>query len=166
MIHEGALLVTTVSNVDDTFTVATANKYPALWVLDKDFKDSMIVIGGVDMYGKKWKHSQDGALIQAWAPAIAIDDTPAGDMTWANKDWVGISCAGLGRPYLYIQERGTSFTAPQVAGLAAYFYSSYPNLRGEGAARKVKNKIMASSYARTQGGPMCIWNMRTGLLGC
>ncbi|KAJ5183362.1 subtilisin-like protease [Penicillium capsulatum] len=166
MVNEGALLIAPVSNVDETFTTTSVNQYPARYAEEDDFKDSMIITGGVDMYGKKWKHSQDGPLIQGWAPAIAMDNTPKGDMSWKDDNWQGISCAGLGKPDLDIQDRGTSYTAPPYAGLAAYFYSSYSNLRGVGAARKVKNKILSANYARADGGPDCLWNLRQGQLAC
>lgn len=77
----------------------------------------------------------------------------------------GIECASHLDNTKMVLQSGTSFAAPQVAGLAAYFLSVDPDLRTPGSAgRKVTNKIREMAWSRGapdqrgQRNPKALWN--------
>ena len=112
------------------------------------------MVGAVYTDGTATEFSQGGPLVTVCAPAAVK----------AGTRIVGISCAdstGTGRAYRV----GTSFAAPQVAGIAAYFMSTVPSLLVPGqVARNVKNYIVSKAYSRNRG-PLAIFNdfdFRTG----
>jgi subtilisin family serine protease len=83
----------------------------------------MIVVGSVDINGSQSSFSQGGDLMDVSAPGTGIHCTSN-----SFNDWV--------------KRQGTSFAALAVAGLAACFLSSNPNLQGRGlVTQKVKDHI-------------------------
>ena len=127
------------------------SKYPALLA---GILADLIVVGAVYTDGTATEFSQGGPLVTVCAPAAVK----------AGTRIAGISCAdslSTGRAY----KVGTSFAAPQVAGLAAYFMSTVPSLLVPGqVARNVKNYIVSRAYSRNRG-PQAIFNdfdFRTG----
>ena len=127
------------------------SKYPALFA---ETLTDLIVVGAVYTDGTATEFSQGGPLVTVCAPAAVK----------AGTRIVGISCAdstGTGRAYRV----GTSFAAPQVAGIAAYFMSTVPSLLVPGqVAQNVKNYIVSKAYSRNRG-PLAIFNdfdFRTG----
>ena len=127
------------------------SKYPALFA---ETLSDLIVVGAVYTDGTATEISQGGPLVTVCAPAAVK----------AGTRIVGISCAdsiGTGRAFRV----GTSFAAPQVAGIAAYFMSTVPSLLVPGqVAQNVKNYIVSKAYSRNRG-PLAIFNdfdFRTG----
>ena len=127
------------------------SKYPALFA---ETLSDLIVVSAIYTDGTVTEFSQGGPLVTVCAPAAVK----------AGTRIVGISCAdsiGTGRAYRV----GTSFAAPQVAGIAAYFMSIVPSLRVPGqVARNVKRLIVSKAYSRNRG-PLAIFNdfdFRTG----
>jgi Subtilase family/LysM domain len=134
------------------------DQYPAAWAHDNTV-GPFIVVGAVDNTGKRADFSQgtqSGGLLSVSAP---------------GKDIRGASDEkGIKWP---VVKSGTSFAAPAVAGLAAYFLSleslrsqlvQPQNIPGIGLA--VKNYIIAQSWARVPLGspstdefPPVVWNM-------
>lgn len=146
LIELGALLVTVAGNSGPN----EVDEYPAMFVEEYEFQDNLIVVGGVDVEGKMWRHSQNGPLVEAWAPA-AVYDSPGSKPE-------GLSCASAKGANEFGRDGGTSLAVPMVSGLAAYLYSTFEELRGDGAAGKVKEAIKDNSYPRGDG-PASIWNM-------
>lgn len=127
------------------------NKYPAL--LAGTLSD-LIVVGAVYTDGTATEFSQGGPLVTVCAPAAVK----------AGPRIHGISCAdscGAGKNV----KPGTSFAAPQVAGLVAYFKSTVPSLLVPGQVpRRVKNYIVSKAYSRHRG-PIAVFSnfdFRTG----
>ena len=127
------------------------SKYPALFA---STLTDLIVVGAVYTDGTATEFSQGGPLVTVCAPAAVK----------AGTRIIGIACAdsrGTGKAY----KVGTSFAAPQVAGLAAYFMSTVPSLLVPGkVAQNVKNYIVSKAYSRKRG-PLAIFNdfdFRTG----
>ncbi|KAJ5595505.1 uncharacterized protein N7459_001713 [Penicillium hispanicum] len=163
MIQQGALLVTPAGNNGDR----PVDDYPALFAEEVAFENNMIVVGSVDVYGQRSLFSQVGWLVDTWAPGeivTTIDHTAAND---ADKIKIqGVACAVKSGTTGTTEKWGTSFSAPQVAGLAAYLYSSDPSLRGADAAKKIITKITdrnnGASYKRRGSGRRSIWNLQYG----
>lgn len=139
MVQEGALLTVSAGNRG----YKEVSQYPALFAEEDAFKDNMIVVGAIDVYGRRALFSQSGPLVTVWAPALLeVGKTQ------------GIMCAQGSRSETYLRT-GTSLAAPQVAGLAAYLYSSDPSLRAaDNVAKAIKRKIESrsangASYMRT-----------------
>ncbi|KAJ5584807.1 uncharacterized protein N7459_004607 [Penicillium hispanicum] len=151
MVDKGALLVVAAGNNGP----GSVEYFPARFAQEDSFIGNMIVVGGVDLVGKTWKDSVYGNLVHAWAPAIAEDDSDDVKRKY-------IACAGTANPTDVVLRSGTSLAAPQVAGLAAYLYSTSATLQGKGAAWKVRARILEKSYPRTRGGYACIWNLLAG----
>ena len=129
----------------------SVSKYPALFA---ETLTDLIVVGAVYTDGTATEFSQGGPLVTVCAPAAVK----------AGTRIIGISCAdsiGTGRDF----KVGTSFAAPQVAGIAAYFMSTVPSLLVPGqVAQNVKNYIVSKAYSRNRG-PLAIFNdfdFRTG----
>ena len=112
----------------------TVSKYPALFA--ETFAD-LIVVGTVYTHGTATEFSQGGLLVTVYAPATVKAGTRS----------AGISCANsisTGKAY----KVGTSFAAPQVAGIAAYFMSNVPSLLVPGqVAQNVKTYIVSKAYS-------------------
>ncbi|KAJ5570076.1 uncharacterized protein N7459_009506 [Penicillium hispanicum] len=149
MIDKGALLVTTAGNDGQK----PVDSYPAIFAKEDSFKDNLIVVGAVDVLGNPARFSQNGPLVDTWAPGTIDAKT-------------GIECAAKQGVDTTREGKGTSYAAPQVAGLAAYLYSIDPSLRGSGAAGKIKARIKSLDYARVGNGPECIWNGEFGTDNC
>lgn len=148
MVDEGALLVASAGNEGSKPT----NNWPALFIEEDAFKNNMIVVGSVDVSGKVAPSSQRGPLVGIYAPGEVA--------TTGNTE--GIVCAAnFGRRFA--QSYGTSLSVPQVAGLAAYLYSIDPSLRGDGATKKIIDKIThEASYKRPRCHKRSIWNLEYG----
>lgn len=105
----------------------------------------LIVVGGVDPdTGDRTMDSNFGPAVTVSAPAEVVCASPRDGSGWAKH--------------------GTSFAAPAVAGLVAYFLSSQdvgPMLRkGPGSiVQAVKQYIMDSAYIRLDGTDKAIWNL-------
>jgi hypothetical protein len=150
-------LLQEINSMDVPMTVASGNsardsnrknvdRYPGLFASDID---GLIVVGAVDNVGNTATFSQGGPLLHVSAPGNKI--------TCANS--TGGSKTGS----------GTSYAAPQVAGLIAYFMSLPGNGLGSiGSGQipgNVKNLLISSaSYPRKSGGDNVIWNMQS--VGC
>lgn len=132
------------------------NTYPQLFAGDVSLPKStkvlaalsnMIVVGSVNVDGARTKFSQGGPLMDISAPG-SLDDI------------YGVQCAaGSGSAPDPVRKEGTSFAAPTVAGLCAYYMSLYPALTGTGAASRVKAFIKKTSWSRN-GGPVALWNQK------
>lgn len=71
----------------------------------------------------------------------------------------GIECAS-GTGDTIVRDTGTSFAAPTVAGLCAYFMSLYPALTATGGtAGRVKSFVKSQMWSRNSG-PPAVWNMQ------
>ncbi|KAF6225905.1 hypothetical protein HO133_009908 [Letharia lupina] len=130
---------------------AEVSKYPALFA---DTLTGLIVVGAVYTDGTATGFSQGGPLVTVCAPAAVKAGTRV----------TGITCADsltTGKDYRV----GTSFAAPQVAGLAAYFMSTVPSLLVPGqVGQNVKDYIVSKVYSRNRG-PLAVFNdfdFRTG----
>ncbi|KAJ5591592.1 uncharacterized protein N7459_001961 [Penicillium hispanicum] len=156
IVKEGALLVISAGN--DGRTIKNTNKYPALFAQEDAFKNNTIVVGGINVLGRRAAFSQGGPLVKIWAPTL-------------DKNDKGIKCAS-GTGDAFLRKHGTSFSAPQVAGLAAYFYSTDSTIRASSnPAKAVKEKIVTaydseadtgSAWARRSGSALLgIWNLQT-----
>lgn len=105
----------------------------------------LIVVGGVDPdTGDRTIDSNFGPAVTVSAPAEVVCASPRGD----GSGWA---------------KHGTSFAAPAVAGLVAYFLSSKdvgPMLRKTPGliVQAVKQYIMDSAYIRPEGIDKAIWN--------
>ena len=127
------------------------SKYPALFaetLLD------LIVVGAGYTDRTATEFSQGGPLVTVCAPAAVKAGTRIAGITRADS-------ISTGRAY----KVGTSFAAPQVAGIAAYFMSTVPSLLVPGqVAQNVKTYIVSKAYSRNRG-PLAIFNdfdFRTG----
>lgn len=109
----------------------------------------MIIVGAVYADGSQTIYGQGGRLLDVSAPG-SLD---------INND---IQCAS-GNDSSIVRRWGTSFAAPTVSGLAAYFLALYPALQGENAPRKVKDYIKSTAWSRN-GGPKAIWNEKESTL--
>lgn len=104
----------------------------------------LIVVGGVDPdTGDRTMDSNFGPVVTVSAPSEVICASPRDESGWAKQ--------------------GTSFAAPAVAGLVAYFLSSQdvgPMLRRTPGliVQAVKQYIMDSAYIRPDGIDKAIWN--------
>lgn len=159
MVDEGALIVAGAGNAGNY----VVDSYPAMFAGEAAFEDSMIVAGAVNAKGEIASFSQTGKLVEAWAPGV-VDEGNHGP-----SDYQGIKCADKTQNGA-TQRWGTSLAVPQVVGLAAYLYSTDSALQGDGAAQKVKKKIVnakdddRAAHQRIRGGPYCIWNLEYGNL--
>ncbi|RDL38904.1 uncharacterized protein BP5553_03244 [Venustampulla echinocandica] len=119
--------------------------------------NALITVGASDINGQQWHQTTRDAGLGG---SISI---------WAQGD--DIQCAALGDQG-FQRNKGTSFAAPQIAGLAAYFmslsqqelpwtpqkehqppYLDAPNLHTKGKVSKaVKDYLVALSYPRIPGG--------------
>ncbi|KAI1260451.1 hypothetical protein F5Y18DRAFT_253706 [Xylariaceae sp. FL1019] len=101
--------------------------------------NSMITVGGTDDHGRYWaKTTPEGPPGAAFPGSITI---------WAQAKDVTVKNA-MGRE---TQFSGTSFAAPQVAGLAAYALMQWPGLfpnTGKEHTLAVKKKLVEMSYRR------------------
>ena len=154
MVQEGALLIVPAGNHGrDVFV----NDYPAQFAVETAFHHSMIVVGSVDVNGNEASSSQRGSLVQMWAPGLVRERN-------GQKD--KITCASATDDHGYYGDSGTSLSAPQVAGLAAYLYSIDASLRGRSDVSKIiKERIVTvpqnrASYVR--GNVPSIWNLQYG----
>lgn len=104
----------------------------------------LIVVGGVDPdTGDRTMYSNFGPAVTVSAPSEVVCASPLHGSGWAKQ--------------------GTSFAAPAVAGLVAYFLSSPdvgPMLRRTPGSivQTVKQYIMDSAYIRPHGIDKAIWN--------
>ncbi|KAK1976461.1 peptidase S8/S53 domain-containing protein [Colletotrichum cereale] len=115
------------------------NTYPALWATTTDF----ILVGAVELDGYRSPYSQGTAR----------------ELTTSAPGFV--TCSG-GKSTGVIQDFGTSFAAPAVAGVIAVWLSQEEHkarlqVPGQVAAN-VKKMVKEMSYPRTKGGPAVIWN--------
>lgn len=115
----------------------------------------MIVVGAVNTDGTLSYFSQGGP------PIVSIS---APGSVRLGPRFGGIACAaGQGTGTVY--KLGTSYAAPQVVGLAAYFLSTVPSLLVPGqVARSVKVYIWQKAWQRNSG-PKAVFNdfdFRTG----
>lgn len=149
LVDTGALLVVTAGNGGQK----PVDTYPALFAQEDSFKNNMLVVGAVDVLGNPATFSQNGPLVDAWAPG-----------TVDTKN--GIKCAAKQGENTSRDGKGTSYAAPQFAGLAAYYYSTDSTLRGDGAAGKIKAHIKQYDYARIAGGVDAIYNREIGTDTC
>ncbi|KAJ5585522.1 peptidase S8/S53 domain-containing protein [Penicillium hispanicum] len=152
MVKEGALLTVAAGNGG----YRAVSQYPALFAEEDAFKDNMIVVGGIDVYGRRPSFSQGGPLVTVWAPALLeVGKTK------------GIMCAKGSGSGSYLRA-GTSLATSQVAGLAAYLYSSDSSLRrADNVAQAIKKKIESrsangASYMRSGSNLRGIWNRESG----
>ena len=123
------------------------NAYPAL--LGQKLT-SMIIVGSVDVDGYQTRFSQGGPLMDVSAPG-SLDGR------------IGVQCAS-GTGNTIVRSEGTSFAAPTVAGLCAYFMSIHPNLQATGGtAGRVKAFIKSTAWSRN-GGPTALWNQQQSTL--
>lgn len=108
--------------------------------------NALLLVGGVEQNGRYWAGTTDeeGGTIDISAVAVNVE-VPHG------------SNAG------YLQGIGTSFAAPQVAGLAAYFLSSpalASQLQVQGqVAMRMKNFLIDGSFPRMVGEPNVAYNL-------
>ncbi|KAJ5901637.1 hypothetical protein N7495_002165 [Penicillium taxi] len=136
----------------------SVNRYPALFALE--FPD-IIVVGSVDIDGLPSKFTQGGSLVKISAPGTV--SSAAG----SSSQGFGIQCASSTDNSDIVRKEGTSFSAPTVAGLAAYLLSIQPALRHTGqVAQRVKAKIISLGYTRRSGGLHSIWNGLSGQINC
>ncbi|KAH8594574.1 hypothetical protein B0O99DRAFT_625240, partial [Bisporella sp. PMI_857] len=103
----------------------------------------LIVVGSVDNYGTRSSFSQGTDILTTSAPGINVD--------CASKEATGTQ-----------QLNGTSFSAPAVAGLAAYFlsmtyYDSFLQ-RPNQVASQMQILINGWSWVREANGPKVAWN--------
>lgn len=153
LVEEGALLVVSAGN----FGPQGVMEYPGQFANEPAFADNMIVVGAVDVYGMRASFSQGGSLVKVWAPGVV--EEVGGQMAL-------LQCAGkIGNQWNEVF--GTSFSAAQVAALAAYFYSSYASLRQGDPAKNVKAAIEGQgTYIHAPGGMQSIWNGQYGTSIC
>ncbi|KAH9892359.1 hypothetical protein F4778DRAFT_750332 [Xylariomycetidae sp. FL2044] len=102
----------------------------------------MITVGATSSSGRYWtKTTPEGPLDQQHEGSITV---------WAQ----GKNVWTVGLEGVTVEETGTSFAAPQVAGLAAYILGLYPNTftwapnQGYAVAMHLKRYIVRSSYRR------------------
>ncbi|TDZ16775.1 Subtilisin-like protease 2 [Colletotrichum orbiculare MAFF 240422] len=105
----------------------------------------IIVVGSADKDFQMAATSQRGNLVTTWA---------------IGKD---IKCADIGDGTSLATDSGTSFAAPQVAGLVAYFMSHpefSPDFPAGGVAKAARDIVGALSYPRVKeaGYPPIAWN--------
>lgn len=176
LVHLDSVIIVTAGN--DGVEVF---QYPAMFAREEALRDNILVVGNVRLDGSMAPSSNHGPLVDVWAPADGPFDTIM--RSWcvkpnllsqyqANKESMdhrdvnnlpeGIECASHLDNTEMVLASGTSLSAPQVAGLAAYFLSVDPSLRTPGsAARKVIRKIREMAWSRGppgQGNPKSIWN--------
>lgn len=107
---------------------------------------SIILVGAVDEKGRLLSYTSGPDICKVFAPGT-------------NRATDGLHCAGIKSPTDYVFEEGTSFSAPTVAGIAAYLLSIDPSLRVPGrAAQLVARLIWQLAYARVLDGPPVVWN--------
>ncbi|KAK2036143.1 hypothetical protein LZ31DRAFT_484572 [Colletotrichum somersetense] len=120
-------------------TVPHLSSYPALWGLTMD----IIVVGAVTIDGRRAKFSQgNDSEITVSAPGY-------------------VTCAD-GASNKTVDDSGTSYAAPAVAGVIAVWlsqkeYKASLQVPGRVAAN-VKKMIQDLAYPRVEGGPRVIWN--------
>ncbi|KAJ5166034.1 hypothetical protein N7492_006330 [Penicillium capsulatum] len=150
LVDLGALIVVAAGNDE-----GPVNGYPALFAQVDSLRKNMIVVGGVRHNGGKSARTKTDPLIDVFAPAFGIFREKG------KKPPPGVQCAGPDSADEVVRHEGTSMAAPQVAALAAYFYSVHPELRESGlAAQKVKAKIIETAYQRvgSLNNPLAIYN--------
>ncbi|KAJ5594335.1 Subtilisin-like protease 2 [Penicillium hispanicum] len=160
MVKEGALLVVASGNYAETKGREDVDDYPGLFAGEDEFKNNMIVVGSVNIFGIVARSSQGGPLVSIWAPGLVQDPE-------------GLACASNTDNHGYGERSGTSFAAAQVSGLAAYLYSIDPSLRASAnVAKAIKDKIVvqsgnSASYKRLGDWNVpSIWNMQSGTSLC
>lgn len=118
----------------DQFPANLARKYPDL-----------IVVGGVHADGSPDDYAQSGPLVMVSAPS---------DLDAYN----GLQCASNSSNAIKTAS-GTSYAAPAVAGLAAYFLSTRAELSWRGRVPKlVGEHIRAFAYRRGPNWPLAVHN--------
>ena len=119
------------------------NTYPALLA---STLTNLIIVGSVDGDGLRTRFSQGGPLMDISAPG-SLDGR------------IGIQCASATGDDS-VRMEGTSFAAPAVAGLCAYFMALYPYLTVSGQTPgRVKDYIKGLMWPRN-GGPPALWNFQ------
>jgi subtilisin family serine protease len=115
--------------------------------------NELITVGGINLDGSLW-------------PETTIDDGSGGSMT-VSLVASDVLCAASEGTDRTDTRHGTSFAAPQVAGLAAYFMS-LPSLQGTlrppKTPLKVKNYIVNAAFKRGKAGaaernPLAAYNL-------
>ena len=150
-------MIQQIVDLDVPFTIASGNsaadgrptvdRYPALWAGDIN---GLIVVGATDNDGNLAAFSQGGPLVSVWAPAVQI--RCADNQMGVNQ-----------------KKSGTSYAAPAVAGLAAYFMGLPGNGLGQPGsgqmAGNVKNLITTLAWPRKTGATeIVLWNNQNA--GC
>ncbi|KAJ5574025.1 uncharacterized protein N7459_008452 [Penicillium hispanicum] len=154
LVDRGALLIAAGANSGND----AKGYYPGLFKEEDAFKDNMLVVGSVNIFGKLSMFSQSNPLVEIYAP---------GETITVGKKVEGIECAAKSGDGM-VQQAGNSIATPQVAALAAYLHSVDSSLRGEGAVTKIIKKITdyssgnGASWIRDRSTVPSIWNLEDG----
>ncbi len=148
-LYAGVLIVAAAGN-DGTDSVL----YPAADLQPADGADSLgLAVGASDVTGKTTKFSNTGSNLSLIAPGdydyscsgvLAAIPTPAKD--WDGTCWPIVK-GEAGARYAYIG--GTSFSSPEVAGVAALLLAARPELRNFEVADIIKRSARRSTTGWT-----------------
>ena len=148
-LYAGVLIVAAAGN-DGTDSVL----YPAADLQPPDGADSLgLAVGASDVTGKTTKFSNTGINLSLIAPGdydyscsgvLAAIPTPAKD--WDNTCWPIVK-GERGARYAYIG--GTSFSSPEVAGVAALLLAARPELRNFEVADIIKRSARRTTTGWT-----------------
>ncbi|KAJ5091344.1 hypothetical protein NUU61_006214 [Penicillium alfredii] len=124
--------------------------WPALFAAEKEFEANMLIVGSTKLSGELSDFSMGGPLVKISAPGETFN---------RRKDHVlGVWCAD-GEDNEFVVTAGTSFTAPVVAAMAAYYLSIHPHLRdSKFGGQLVAEHLLKTAITHCVNCPLVVYN--------